>query len=370
MSGDCNDGRHVLQAMVDEALAQNAESSKLAKQFLDGGVDTHRYAIGRNSESLHIHKLVKLNGIIDDFHAESADWEGIPVTRTAHVPSNALIANCSTSISPVSVMQHLTRSGLTNVVGFHELAMASNGVLQWPWFVQAQRKEMAEHIGEWGGIFDSLCDDVSRQTLGDVIRFRISADPKYMTNYRVRLSEQYFEDFMGFKNEVFVDAGGFDGDTSQLFADRYPDYIKIIFFEPSKHNMEAARRRLAPYKNIDYRLLGLSNSSDIVQFNHSAGSASSITDSGGDTIKVDTLDATVIEPVSFIKMDLEGWEIKALEGARNHICADRPKLAIAVYHDAADFRLVHQFVTGLRQGYKVFLRHYTQGWSETIMYFC
>ena len=363
MSGECNDGRRVLQAIVDEVLSQNVGPSNLAKQFLGGGVETHRYAIGRNSETLQIHNRVKLNGIIDDFYDESADWEGIPVTSTAHVPSNALIANCSTSISPVSVMQHLTRSGLTNVVGFHELAMASNGVLQWPWFVQAQRKEMAGHIGEWGKIFDSLRDDISRQTLVDVIRFRLSADPKYMTNYRVRLSEQYFEDFMDFNNEVFVDAGGFDGDTSQLFADRYPDFKKIIFFEPSKQNMLAARHRLAQYKNIDYRLLGLSNSSGILQFNHCAGSASSITDSGGDTIKVDTLDATVIEPVSFIKMDLEGWEIKALEGARNHIKMDRPKLAIAVYHDAADFRLVHQFVTGLGQGYNVFLRHYTQGRS-------
>jgi hypothetical protein len=68
-------------------------------------------------------------------------------------------------------------------------------------------------------------------------------------------------------------------------------------------------------------------------------------------------------------MDLEGWEMKALEGSRNHISRDRPKLAIAVYHDAPDFRLVHQFVGEFKHNYKCYLRHYTQGWSETVMFF-
>jgi len=52
---------------------------------------------------------------------------------------------------------------------------------------------------------------------------------------------------------------------------------------------------------------------------------------------VTTLDAAIGQPVSFIKMDLEGWELNALEGSRAHILEDRPKLAISVYHAGTNF---------------------------------
>ncbi|RLW68504.1 MAG: hypothetical protein B6D71_13650 [gamma proteobacterium symbiont of Stewartia floridana] len=69
------------------------------------------------------------------------------------------------------------------------------------------------------------------------------------------------------------------------------------------------------------------------------------------------------------EMDLEGWELQALHGARRHILEERPNLAIAVYHQAADFRTIFEYITGLCPDYRVYLRHYTEGWSETIMYF-
>ena len=82
-----------------------------------------------------------------------------------------------------------------------------------------------------------------------------------------------------------------------------------------------------------------------------------------------TLDLAVAEPVSLIKMDLEGWELTALAGCERHIRDDRPKLAIAVYHRASDFRTVWRYARSIHPDYKVYLRHYTQGWSETVMFF-
>ena len=69
-------------------------------------------------------------------------------------------------------------------------------------------------------------------------------------------------------------------------------------------------------------------------------------------------------------MDLEGWEMNALQGSRGHIKLDRPKLAIAVYHHAKDLRLTYEYINKFDHEYKLYLRHYTQGWSETVMYFC
>ena len=55
--------------------------------------------------------------------------------------------------------------------------------------------------------------------------------------------------------------------------------------------------------------------------------------------------------------------------ARNSIMNDNPKMAIAVYHNPQDFHKIFNFIIHLRFGYDVYLRHYTEGWSETIMYF-
>jgi FkbM family methyltransferase len=356
-----------IRAIVDHALHGARSPSAAAQRFLSSG--RHRYAIGKSFDTLGVHRQFKLDGIIDDFNERDDEWHGIPIVRTTDVPLDAWIVNCSTSISPVAVARHLERSGLKNSVGLHELVVAAEGRLEWPWFVRRQREEMREHLLAWTEIYRSLQDPVSRQTFVDVLGFRLSANPACMQNYVVRTEDQYFEAFMQFHEEVLVDAGGYDGDTTQAFADRYPDYRKILLFEPSSHNMLAAKNRLTGYRDIDFFPIGLSDTAGTVRFNPDGGSASAITASGGVEIPVDTLDATIYAPVSTIKMDLEGWEVRALHGARRHLVEDHPKLAIAVYHDAADFRLVHQFVTSIHPDYRCRLRHYTQGWSETIMYF-
>lgn len=105
---------------------------------------------------------------------------------------------------------------------------------------------------EWQAIHDGLADEESRQTLRDLLGFRLSADPECMRGYSVRLAEQYFEDFMHYTGEVFVDAGGYDGDTTEAFAARYPDYRKVLFFEPSARNMAAARARLAQLRDVEF----------------------------------------------------------------------------------------------------------------------
>lgn len=124
-------------------------------------------------------------------------------------------------------------------------------------------------------------------------------------------------------------------------------------------------------RGIDFRPVGLSDTNGNLHFNSNAGSASSVTQDGSaETISVVTLDSELSgESISFIKMDLEGWEMNALRGAEATIRNNKPKLAIAVYHAAKDFREIPQYLLSINPEYKIYLRHYTQGWSETVMYF-
>jgi FkbM family methyltransferase len=256
------------------------------------------------------------------------------------------------------------------VISVSELISEDGEPLSLPWFVSQQREEINRNMMWWSELDGMLSDDLSRRTLADVLRFRLTADSEYMNDYTVRLRDQYFEAFMGYKNEIFVDAGGFDGDTTEEFIKRYPDYKKVYIFEPSEQNLMAAKQRLSGKRDIDFRSLGLSDTLGTLYFNACAGSASAVTQGEGDAISVVTLDGELKdEAISFIKMDLEGWEMNALRGAEEIIRKYKPKLAIAVYHAAKDFREIPQYLLNINPEYKVFLRHYTQGWSETVMFF-
>lgn len=354
---------------IRAALDSSPRNQKNSQDFLSKMFKTQRYVVGRNDQSAELIRKFHIDGVVDDFDKTNTHWQGVPIISTTQLPTCSIVVNCSTSISPIAVNEHLIQSGIRNIVSINELIYAANGNISLPWFVAQQRNEMLKNPDAWENLYDLLDDVISQQTFIDVIRYRLTADEQYMRGYKVRMKDQYFEDFLGINKEVLVDAGGFDGDTTEEFCCRYPDYRKVFLFEPSVKNMEAAKKRLLTYNNIEFRQVGLSDAEGTLQFNADNGPASSITQCEGENIQVTTLDQAVKEPVTFIKMDLEGWEMKALAGSAGHIAMNKPKLAIAVYHTASDFLEVPRYVRSLNPEYRIYLRHYTQGWSETVMYF-
>jgi len=94
-------------------------------------------------------------------------------------------------------------------------------------------------------------------------------------------------------------------------------------------------------------------------------------DIGGMTVPVTTIDAMLAkqnskEKVTLIKMDSEGSELEALEGAKETIQRDKPKLAICIYHKPEDLTEIHLY--RLISEYRLFVRHHSNSWGETVCY--
>lgn len=361
--------REGFRSAVNAALVARPGDQTLALELLSGATKRPCFVVGRNDEASGLLRRFRIDGLVDDFAEAGSVWNGLPTVPAARLPADAVVVNCSTSISPVAVAQRLRAAGIQSIVSLYELICAAAGAIEQPEFVRQQREDWRLFEPEWSDLFRRMQDDQSKQTLLDVLRYRLTADTHFMDQYSVRVQDQYFEPFLELRSEVFVDAGGFDGDTTQEFCRRYPDYRMVHLFEPSQRNMQAAKRRLEGLRDISFRTEALSDHIGAMKFNAEAGSASAATSGPGEDVQVTTLDHAVTEPVSFIKMDLEGWELKALAGCERHIRDDRPKLAIAVYHQAADFRTVAQYACSIHPDYRLYLRHYTQGWSETVMFF-
>lgn len=174
-----------------------------------------------------------------------------------------------------------------------------------------------------------------------------------------------------FDNEIFVDGGAFDGNTTKYFLDtllnRQGREGFAIVCEPEKDFFNTINNTLKDNKG-KYEIFqkGLWNEKGILSFKQDSVS-STIDVEGDESIEVDTLDHIINEPVSFIKMDIEGAEYRALCGAKETIKKYMPRLAICVYHKKEDIVTIPKLVLELGK-YDLFFRHYTLAESDTVLY--
>lgn len=74
------------------------------------------------------------------------------------------------------------------------------------------------------------------------------------------------------------------------------------------------------------------------------------------------------EKVTFIKLDIEGAELKALQGMKNIIIKYRPLLAVCIYHKAEDIVEIPGYIKTLVPDYKFYIRSYHMDYTEHVLY--
>lgn len=182
---------------------------------------------------------------------------------------------------------------------------------------------------------------------------------------------QYF-DFEFVKpcsDEVYIDAGTYDGNTVLDFC-RWCDskYEKIYAFEPNGLNREMMNKKLNGVANIEVVPKG-TWSKETSLFFKKAGPASKLDNKGEDEVPVTSIDSVLRgERATYIKMDVEGAEMESLIGAKNTIQKYYPRLAICLYHKQADFIQIPAYIMSIAPLYKFAFRHYSTSAEETILY--
>lgn len=182
--------------------------------------------------------------------------------------------------------------------------------------------------------------------------------------------EQYFDLFTPLEREVFVDAGCFDGKTIEEFWDWLGEGKKgkVYSFEPIKRQYDEVREKFEKDVRVTlYNYATWDKEEEIVFAD--TGDASRPSDEGELVCKGICLDGILNdEKVTYIKMDVEGSELKSLQGAKNIIMRDKPRLAISIYHKPEDFIELALYVLELVPEYKLYIRQYTSDTRETVLY--
>lgn len=233
------------------------------------------------------------------------------------------------------------------------------------------RRVIQENVSKFKQAYELLQDEYSRKIFVDRLNYCISADTKHLTPL-ISKSPQYFEKGIIYlsDDEVFIDGGSCIGDTLEEFLRQTNGRIKHAYcFEPEKTKHKEFLSRFSALKNVELIPCGLWSGKDELSFNATGTGSSSISRCGTVKIQVTSIDEVLQgAPATFIKMDIEGAETEALKGAENTIRRHRPKLGICVYHKPLDIAEIPLYIKELLPEYKIYLRHYNYGSSETVCY--
>lgn len=345
---------------------------KSKKELVDlflGHNDLPKYIFGTNPHGKKVADRVGGVVFIDEF-SKNDTYEGYPVVHDLQdVPKDALVLNCVACHYPVTVRKKLEAVGITNV-DVHSLIKYSDIKLSFSPFWDGFDESYAQHRDEYDRLENMLSDEKSKDTYRRLIEVRANHNLDAMMIFKDDEKNQYFEDFLDLKEvgETFVDVGGFDGYTSLEFIKRCPNYEKVYFFEPEPAIMELAKKNLAGNDRIEYCQYAASNKKDTLHF-ASNNSGSHISDNGEIEVFAEKIDSLIHSKVTFIKMDIEGAESLAIEGAKETILKYHPRLAICVYHKGGDYVDIPRQVLAIRDDYNLYMRHYTEGMTETVMFF-
>lgn len=183
--------------------------------------------------------------------------------------------------------------------------------------------------------------------------------------------EEYFDKKIVLtEDEVFVDCGGFDGDSAKRFVEQCGSkYRDIIIFEPESCKKEAIQKNMGDNQYELYQA-GVWSKNTKLYFNAMGTGSSHIAEGKSEyMVEAVALDETVYDKKpTYIKMDIEGAEQEALKGCRKIIQEYKPKLAICIYHKPEDLFEIPAMIKEMNPEYKLYVRQYANAWFDTVLY--
>ena len=214
---------------------------------------------------------------------------------------------------------------------------------------ESNREKLEEAYG-------MLADGQSKKTFQAVLNYKISGKISYLFDCEAEQKEIDRNVLCLSDEEVYVDAGAYNGDTLADYLAGVGGYKRVLAIEPDQKNFKKLCAAVEGLPRVICKNAALADRDGRLGFDALAGRQSAVRERAQTQVEACAID-TVAPDATYIKMDVEGYEMRALAGARQTICLRKPKMLIAAYHRHVDLFALPLAVKKLRGDYRVYLRH-------------
>lgn len=228
-------------------------------------------------------------------------------------------------------------------------------------------KWLEKYEAELKQVYDNLADDASRKTFAATLNYKLSGKVDYIFACDTAREDDLRQLFTFGENEVYMDLGAYNGDTVQEFLNLVDGkYQHIIAVEPDRKNCKKLNAMAENLGEITVHQCGVWNEAGELGFSDSGGRQSTFLAVQKKTVPVNSIDnLSAGLPVSYIKMDVEGAEVQALNGGEAVIKNHAPKMFVAAYHYDVDLFRLPLMIWKLVPEYRIFFRKhpYVPAWE-------
>ncbi len=173
--------------------------------------------------------------------------------------------------------------------------------------------------------------------------------------------------------DTVLDCGTFTGNTSLYFSQKVGSNGRVYGFEASPSTFARYAENMRKLANVTPVHAAVHNVRGTLFLAGDGAAGASVLHASGIEVPAISLDeffrTNGLKRVDFIKMDVEGAEENALEGAQEIIKTWLPKMALSAYHRADDLIRIPEYIESIAPGRYTFrLRHFSNCLYETVLF--
>jgi FkbM family methyltransferase len=353
----------------------------LERRPLEPGSPTVVYGAGNTGR--RVIALLRARGVepvcvLDQRAGSDVTIDGVPVHRPGSEPFDQAMRARATAVVAVfnrdadvraidKLVCSLGYGRVVGVVELHDLLADDWGDAYW----MASREHASHHADDVLAGLHRLADGASRTLYERAIAYRVRGDATDAPTPMDGL--QYFPADVPRRAGAlrYVDCGAYDGDALRA-AQEVADLEAACAFEPDPANFAALSTwaaRASSRSEIQLWPCAVWNATDQLHFAAGQGEASHLGPAGETMVQAVALDDVLPAfEATDLKMDIEGAEPEALEGARQLVARCRPRLALCAYHRPEHLWSLSASIDEMRLDYTFFLRAHAHGGFDLVLY--
>jgi FkbM family methyltransferase len=353
------------------------------KSIFENIENSEIYIYGTGTFARQVHEFcnqigLKIEGFAD--HIKNTNKVGMNILGVDELPTHndviVILGVCNLfgDLQKISEMI-LSRNSSINVVTPVQFAKIchSSGLLLENYWLSGNIEYLTHNNQKVLDVKNILSDAQSQDLFDQIVKYRtdgfVSDLPK-----PENLEDQYLPSGLSTPPDLLnmLELGSFKGEDLKRFLGRSKNLEFAICIEPDLENYVDLVSQVSELENPNVFPIpvGAWNVTSRLKFESNGGSDARVSESAESSIMVIKMDELIgSRYINYIKMDIEGSEIPAIDGLKKTIFKQNPHLAISVYHKPHDILEIPLKVNEIAPGaYSFFLRVYGHQTFETVLY--